>query len=321
MAAMKRALLACCAVLLAHGAHADYPERPIKVVMPFPPGGTVDVLTRVVAAEASETLGKPLVLEYKAGAGGTIATEAVSRAAPDGYTILVATPNHTINPALRSKLPFSTAEDFVPVTLFANIPELLVTHPSVPFDSMDGFVRYAKANPGKLSYSSAGIGTLPHVTMELLLRPSGLQVTHVPYKGAAPAFSDLLAGVVQLKYDTYATSAPMVKAGKLKVLATAGRKRLPQMPGVPTVAESGFPGYEGYLWIGALAPRGTPQQAVAALSAALTEAARSPKVAARFQADGVEVPPAGPQEFSRLIDAELKLWPRVVREANIKLGD
>jgi tripartite-type tricarboxylate transporter receptor subunit TctC len=186
---------------------------------------------------------------------------------------------------------------------------------------MDGFVRYAKANPGKLSYSSAGIGTLPHVTMELLLRPSGLQVTHVPYKGAAPAFSDLLAGVVQLKYDTYATSAPMVKAGKLKVLATAGRKRLPQMPGVPTVAESGFPGYEGYLWIGALAPRGTPQQAIAALSAALTEAARSPKVAARFQADGVEVPPAGPQEFSRLIDAELKLWPRVVREANIKLGD
>ncbi len=318
---MVRWLLACCAVLLVNAAHADYPERPIKVVMPFPPGGTVDVLTRVVAAEASATLGKPLVLEYKPGAGGTIATEAVSRAAPDGYTVLVATPNHTINPSLRHHLPFDTARDFVPVTLFANIPELLVAHPSVPFDNMEGFLKYAKANPGKLSYSSAGIGTLPHITTELLLRTAGVQVTHVPYKGAAPAFSDLLGGVVQLKYDTYATSAPMVKAGKLKVLATAGRKRLPQMPDVPTVAESGFPNYEGSLWIGALAPRGAPKEAIAALSAALTQAARSPKVAARFEADGVEVPPAGPEEFSRLIDAELKLWPRVVREANIKLGD
>lgn len=319
---MKKAvLLACFALALAQSAAAQYPERPVKLIMPFPPGGTVDVLTRLVAAEASETLGKPLVLEYKPGAGGTIATEAVARAAPDGYTLLVATPNHTINPALRSKLPFDTARDFVAVTLFANIPELLVAHPSVPFDSMDGFLKYAKANPGKLSYSSAGVGTLPHITMELLLRGPGLQVTHVPYKGAAPAFTDLLGGVVQLKYDTYATSAPMVRSGKLKVLATAGRKRLPQLPDVPTVAESGFPGYEGYLWIGALAPRGTPAEAVGALSQALTRAARSAKVTQRFQADGVEVPPAGAEEFSRLIDAELRLWPRVVREANIKATD
>jgi tripartite-type tricarboxylate transporter receptor subunit TctC len=317
----KNLLLACFLALLAGRASADYPERPIKVVMPFPPGGTVDVLTRVVAAEASETLGKPLVLEYKPGAGGTIATEAVARAAPDGYTILVATPNHTINPALRAKLPFDTARDFVPVTLFADIPELLVAHPSVPFDDMAGFLKYAKANPGKLTYASAGVGTLPHVTMEQLLRDAGLQVTHVPYKGAAPAFTDLLAGVAQLKYDTYATSAAMLKAGKLKVLATAGRKRLPQLPNVPTVAESGFPGYEGYLWIGALAPRGTPPAAIAALSQALAKATRSAKATQRFDADGVEVPPTGPEGFSRLIDAELKLWPRVVREANIKAGD
>jgi tripartite-type tricarboxylate transporter receptor subunit TctC len=314
-------VLACLLLLLAHAASAAYPERPIKVIMPFPPGGTVDVLTRLVATEAGELLGKPLVLEYRPGAGGTIATEATARSAPDGYTILVTTPNHTINPALRTKLPFNTAQDFVAVTLFANIPELLVAHPSVPFDTMEGFLKFAKANPGKLSYSSAGIGTLPHVTAELLLRGAGLQVTHVPYKGAAPAFTDLLAGVVQLKYDTYATSSSFVTAGKLKVLATAGRARLPQLPNVPTVAESGFPGYEGYLWIGALAPRGTPQEAIGALSAALGKAARSPKVAARFQADGVEVPPAGPQELSRLIAHELPLWARVVREANIKLSD
>ncbi len=316
---MKKLLLL--AALLGQSALAAYPERPIKVIMPFPPGGTVDVLTRLVSSEAGETLGRPLVLEYKPGAGGTIATDAAARAAPDGYTILVTTPNHTINPALRTTLPFNTANDFVAVTLFANIPELLVAHPSVPFESMDGLLKYAKANPGKLSYSSAGMGTLPHITMELLLRSAAVEVTHVPYKGAAPAFTDLLAGVVQLKYDTYATSAPMLREGKLKVLATAGRERLPQLANVPTVAESGFAGYEGYLWVGALAPRGTPREAVAALSAALTKAARSAKVAARFEADGVETPPAGPEELSRLIAAELKLWAKVVREANIKITD
>jgi tripartite-type tricarboxylate transporter receptor subunit TctC len=313
--------LAFVLALFAGAALAAYPERPIKVIMPFPPGGTVDVLTRVVTSEAGDMLGRPFVLDYRPGAGGTIATEAAARAAPDGYTLLVATPNHTINPALRSKLPFDTEADFVPVSLFANIPELLVAHPSVPFDTMAGFLQYAKANPGKLIYSSAGIGTLPHITMELLLRTAGLQVTHVPYKGAAPAFTDLLGGVVHLKYDTYATSAPMARAGKLKVLATAGRKRLPQLPDVPSVAESGFAGYEGYLWIGALAPRGTPPEAIRALSGALAKAVRVPKVAERFQADGVETPPTGPDEFSRLIAQELKLWARVVREANIKVSD
>jgi tripartite-type tricarboxylate transporter receptor subunit TctC len=317
----SRILLACVLAVAGQAALAAYPERPIKVIMPFPPGGTVDVLTRLVTTEAGEMLGKPFVLDYRPGAGGTIATEATARSAPDGYTLLVTTPNHTINPALRTKLPFNTEADFVAVTLFANIPELLVAHPSVPFETMDGFIKYAKANPGKLSYSSAGIGTLPHVTMELLLRTAGMQVTHVPYKGAAPAFTDLIGGVVQLKYDTYATSAPMLPSGKVKVLATAGRKRLPQLPSVPTVAESGFPGYEGYLWIGAVAPRGTPQEAIGTLSSALTKAARAAKVAARFQADGVEVPPAGPEAFNKLIAEELKLWARVVREANIKLSD
>jgi tripartite-type tricarboxylate transporter receptor subunit TctC len=316
-----RCLLACVLVLFAQAAAAAYPERPIKVIMPFPPGGTVDVLTRVVAAEAAEVLDRPFVFDYRPGAGGTIATEATARSAPDGYTLLVATPNHTINPALRTKLPFNTQADFVAVSLFANIPELLVAHPSVPFDTIEGLLKYARENPGKLSYSSAGIGTLPHITMELLLRTAGVRVTHVPYKGAAPAFTDLLGGVVQLKYDTYATSAPVLPSGKLKVLATAGRKRLAQLPNIATVAESGFPGYEGYLWIGALAPRGTPQEVITALASALAKAVASPKVAARFQADGVEAPSAGPEAFSSLIDQELKLWARVVREANIKLSD
>lgn len=319
-------LLACIVCVLALGGVADeaaaaYPDRPIKVLMPFPPGGTVDVVTRLVCSEASEILGKPLVLDYRPGAAGIIATEATVRSQPDGYTVLVTTPNHTINPALRPKLPFNTETDLVAVSLIGNVPELLIAHPSAPFDTIDGMLKHAKANPGKLSYSSAGIGTLPHITMELLLRRAGVQVTHVAYKGAAPALTDLLGGVVHLKYDTYATTAPLLPSGKVKVIATAGRARLSQLPNVPTVAESGFPSYEGYLWIGVLAPRGTPQEAISALSSALAKAARSPKVAARFQADGIEVPAGGPEELDRLIGQELKLWSRVVREANIKVSD
>ena len=318
---MKTVLAFVLLLLAPVPALAGWPEQPIKVLMPFPPGGTVDVVTRLVAAEAGAILGKPLVLDYKPGAAGAIATEAAARAPADGYTILITTPNHTINPALRRKLPFDTEGDFVPVSLIATVPELLVAHPSVPFDNLEGFLRHAKANPGKLNYSSAGIGTLPHVTMEMLLRRADAKVTHVAYKGAAPALTDLLAGVVQLKYDTYATSAQLISSGKLKVLATAGRARLPQLPNVPTIAESGFPGYEGYLWIGAVAPRGVPAEAVRTLSAALARGVQAPKVVERLRADGVEIGASAPEEFGRLIAAELKLWAKVIAESGITASD
>lgn len=318
---MIRTLLATCLLGLSGAAFAAYPERPIKVFLPFPPGGTVDVVARLVCTEMSELLGKPVMIDYRPGAGGTLATEATARAPADGYTILITTPSHTINPALRTRLQFDTAADFVPVSLIANVPELLVAHPSVPFDTFQDFLKYAKANPGRLNYSSAGTGTLPHITMELLLRRADVRVTHVPYKGAAPALTDLLAGVVQLKYDTFATSSQLVASGKLKVLATAGATRLPQLPAVPTIAESGFAGYEGYLWIGAIAPRGTPAEAVAALSSAIAKAVRAPKVAERLRADGIEVPAGGPEHLGNLIAQELKLWSRVVREANISATD
>jgi len=317
----KQFFLIACLLALSGNAAAVYPERPIKVFLPFPPGGTVDVVSRLVCAEMSEILGKPVVIDYRPGAGGTLATEATARAPADGYTLLFTTPNHTINPALRAKLPFNTAVDFVPVSLIANVPELLVAHPAAPFDTFQDFLKYAKANPDRLNYSSAGTGTLPHVTMELLLRRADIRVTHVPYKGAAPALADLLGGVVQLKYDTFATSSQLAATGKLKVLATAGVARLPQLPAVPTIAESGFPGYEGYLWIGAIAPRGVPAEAIAAISSAIAKALRAPKVAERLRADGIEVPTGGSEHFGRLIDQELKLWARLVREANISATD
>ena len=310
------------AVLWASGsAGAAYPEKAIRVFLPFPPGGTVDVVARMVCAEASERLGKPLLLEHRPGAGGILATEAAARAPADGYSILITTPNHTINPALRSRMPYNTETDFVAVSLIASVPELLVAHPSVPFENMEGFLKYARANPGRLSYSSAGTGTLPHITMELLLRRAGVQVLHVPYKGAAPALTDLIAGVVQLKYDTYVTSQQLLAAGKLKVLATAGTTRLARLPQVPTIAESGFPGYEGYLWIGAVAPRGTPAEAVSVLSTAFATAARTQKISERLQADGVEVVGSNAAHLGRVIAEELKLWSRVAREAGITATD
>ena len=186
----------------------------------------MDIVARVMAAKMADDLGKPFVIENKAGAGGIIATDAVAKAAPDGYTLLLTTPNHTINAALQASLPYDTEKDLVPVSVVAEVPEVLVSHPGAPFTTFAEFVDYAKKNPGKLNYASAGIGTLPHVTMELLLRRTGIQVAHIPYRGAAPAMTDLLAGVVQLKIDTYTTSNPQVVAGKLRMLGIASRASL-----------------------------------------------------------------------------------------------
>src|SRR5579871_346689 len=255
------------AVSAAMPVRADYPERPIHLLIPFPPGGTVDVVGRLLSPQLAERLGGPVVVENKPGAGGTIATDATAKAPPDGYTLLLTAPNHTINRALYAKLPYDTETAFAPVALVAEVPELLVSPPSVPFDDFAGFVAYARAHPGALNYGSAGNGTLPHVTMELLLRGLKLDVVHVAYKGAAPALADLLAGHVQLKLDTYATSAPLIAAGRLKALAIASRARSP-LPNLPTVAESGLPGYEGVLWMGIVAPAGTPQPIIAKLAAA-----------------------------------------------------
>jgi tripartite-type tricarboxylate transporter receptor subunit TctC len=297
---------------------AQYPDRPIRLILPFPAGGTVDLVARLVTAKMSEDLGRPFIIDNRAGAGGVIAADATAKAAPDGYTLLLTTPNHTIGAALNPKLPYNTEKDFAPVSIVAEVPELLVSHPAVPFKDFQGFVGYAKANPFKLNYSSAGIGTLPHVTMELLLRQTNIQVAHIPYKGAAPAMTDLLSGVVQLKMDTYATGNPHVVAGKLRALAYAARARSPLMPEVPTVAEMGLPGYEGILWIGMIAPAGTPQPIVDRLAAASAKAVKSPELAARLAKDGIDPVGNTPAEFSALIARELVQWRDLVAAANIK---
>jgi tripartite-type tricarboxylate transporter receptor subunit TctC len=307
------------ALAAAAPAAAQYPDKPIRLLLPFPAGGTVDLVARLVTAQMTEELGRPFVIENRAGAGGVIATDATAKAAPDGYTLMLTTPNHTINAALNSKLPYDTEKDIAPISIIAEIPELLVSHPSAPFDSFAGFVEYAKRNPGKLNYASAGNGTLPHLTMELLLRRLGIEVAHIPYRGAAPAMTDLLAGQVQLKMDTYATARQLVAQGKLRALAFASRERSPLMPDVPTVAEMGLPGYEGILWMGMVAPAAAPQAVIDKLAAAAQRAVRSPALAERLRRDGVEPVGGTPQAFAAQIAKEIMEWRGLAQEARISL--
>jgi tripartite-type tricarboxylate transporter receptor subunit TctC len=298
---------------------AQYPERPIRLILPFPAGGAVDHVARLVTARMAEDLGRPFVIENKAGAGGVIAADATAKAAPDGYTLLLTTPNHTINAALNPKLSYDTEKDLLPVSIVAEVPELLVSHPAAPFVTFAGFVDYAKKHPGKLNYSSAGNGTLPHVTMELLLRRTGIEVAHIPYRGAAPAMTDLLAGQVQLKMDTYATANQHVAQGKLNALAFASRERSALMPNVPTVAEMGLPGYEGILWIGIVAPAATPRPVIEKLAAAAQRAVRTPELAERLKRDGVEPVGGTPEAFAALIAKEIVQWRNLAQSAKITL--
>ncbi len=298
---------------------ATFPERPIHVIVPFPAGGAVDLVTRLVTRQITAARGWSFIVDNRGAAGGIVATDAVAKAAADGYTLLVTSPNHTITAALKGRLPYDWEHDVVPVALMAGVPELLVSHPAAPFDSFAGFIAYAKQNPGKLIYASAGNGTLPHVTMELLKRRAGLDVLHVPYRGAAPALTDLLAGVVHIKLDTYATARDHVGAGKLRALAIASGRRSPVMPDLPTIAEQGFPGYEGVLWIGLMAPSGVPGDTVDLVAAAAAEAVGSEEIAARFRNDGIEAIGGGAAEFAALIRREVAQWRELAREAQMQV--
>ena len=316
----KAAVAAVALVIAMFGpCRADYPEKPIRLLLPFPAGGAVDFVARLVSARMADELGRPFVIENKAGAGGIIATDATAKAAADGYTLLLTTPNHTINAALNSKLPYDTQKDLVPVSIWAEVPELLVSHPAAPFDSFTGFVDYARKNPGRLNYASAGNGTLPHMSMELLLRRTGIEVAHIPYRGAAPAMTDLLAGQVQLKMDTYATARQLVAEGKLRALAFASRARSTLMPNVPTVAEMGLAGYEGILWIGMMAPAGTPRPIIDKLALAAQHATQARDLAERLKRDGVDPAGSTPEAFGALIIREIGEWRNLAQSSKITL--
>lgn len=319
----RAVLLALAALTLALAqadrSYAQYPQRPVRLLLPFPAGGAVDLVVRIMAAKMSTDLGQPFVIENKAGAGGIIATDAVAKSAPDGYTLLITTPNHTINAALQPSLPYNSDKDVVPISVLAEVPEVLVSNPKAPFKTFAEFVAYAKQNPRKLDYASAGVGTLPHLTMELLAQRLGIQLTHIPYRGAAPAMTDLLSDVVQLKLDTYATSQPQVAAGRLRMLGIASSHRSPLMPDMPTIAEIGLPGYEGILWIGMMAPAGTPSAVIDKLAEESRKAATDPTVAERLRHDGVDPVGGTPADFAALIAREVTQWRDLAKATGIKL--
>ena len=304
-------------VALVTSAHAEYPDRPIRMVVPFPPGGVTDVVARLLAEKLTADLGQQVIVDNKAGAGSVIGTDIVAKAAPDGYTILFTTPGHTINAAFRSALPFDTEKDFNPVSIAGQVPMLLLSHPSLPVTDFKGFVAYARANPGKINVSHAGNGTLPHIMMELLMVREQIQVTNVPYRGAAPALADLVAGQVQAKLDNYTTAQSFVAQKKLNALAFTSSKRQKQLPDVPTMMELGVKDYEGYLWMGLVTPAGTPQPIVDRLAAAARRAATAPDTLARFDKDGVEPVGNTPAEFRALISREIGQWRELARQTRI----
>jgi tripartite-type tricarboxylate transporter receptor subunit TctC len=319
--AIALAALVCATTLGAvHQAAAQsYPDRPIRFVVPFPPGGGNDILARAMSPKLGELLGQSVIVDNRPGAGGNIGTETVAKSAPDGYTILIASNQVTINPALYARLPFDIEKDFAPVARVASVPMLLVVHPSVPANNVRELIAQAKSRPGALNHSTPGSGTPQHLAFEVFNKLAGVDVIHVPYKGTGPAIADLIGGQVQAAFATLASVEPHVKAGKLRALAVATPQRSQALPEVPTVAESGVPGYDVELWYSILAPRGTPKTVVTRLAAEFERVLQTPEVRERLSAQGFEPSFAGPDQLAEIMQRELAKWSRTIKETGIKI--
>jgi tripartite-type tricarboxylate transporter receptor subunit TctC len=300
---------------LAH-AQADWPNKPIRMIVPYPPGGGTDVVARIVNEKLAAELGQPIVIDNRGGAGGSVGTEIASKAAPDGYTILLTLSSHTINPKLFPKLGYDVERDFIPVSLAASIPQILVANPSVPASNMQELLAWIKANPGKVNYASVGIGSPAHIAGELFKLRTGVQMTHVPYKGGGPAITDTIAGQVPLAIVSMPAALQFVKAGRLKALAVASAKRSASAPDVPTIAEGGLD-VVVESWYGVLVPAKTPAPVVAKLNAAMVKVLAMPDVKEKLFAQGAEAVSNSPAEFEAIIKDELGKWEYVIREAKI----
>ena len=296
----------------------SYPSRPIRVIVPFSPGGAVDGPMRVIAQELGKRLGQQVVIENKPGAGSTIGTELAAKASPDGYTLLLASQTNAISATLYPKLTFDPIEDFAPIALIGREPGVLVVHPALPVWSFADFIAYAKGRPGQLDYASSGNGSGQHLFMAMLATMTGLKLVHVPYKGSGQATTDLLGGQILVSIPGTAGMVGHIKAGKLRALAVTGSKRSPQLPDIPTVAESGVPGYEAYVWMGLLAPRGTPAAVIDRLNAELRQALATDEVRTYMTTAGIEIVGSSPDEFNKFFRAERDQWARVIRETGAK---
>jgi len=307
---------------LAGGALAQdaWPSKPVRFVVPFPPGGTTDILGRIVAAELNKAWGAQTVVENRGGAGGNIGADLVAKSAPDGYTMLVCTVGtHGINKSLYSRLSYDPVKDFEPVTLFALVPNVVVVHPSVKANTLKELIALLKANPGRLDFASSGNGTSIHLSAELFKSMTGTFMTHIPYRGSAPAIADLLAGQTQLMFDNLPSALPHIKAGKLRALAVTSAKRAVALPDVPTVAEAGVPGYEASSWFGVVAPAGTPKAIRDKTQQAIAKAWTTPEVREKLLGQGADPVANTPEEFGKYIDDEIAKWAKVVKASGAKI--
>ncbi|MBC5768195.1 tripartite tricarboxylate transporter substrate binding protein [Ramlibacter albus] len=316
----RRRALAAATLLLAGAAIAQtFPSQPIKLVVPFAPGGGNDILARAIAPRMAEILGQPVIVDNRPGAGGNLGTDAVAKAAPDGHTILIASNQFTINPALGAKTPFNVERDFAPIGQIASVPIVLVANKSQPFNTVPEFIAYARANPGKLSYSSPGNGTPQHLAGEVFARMTKTFMVHIPYRGTGPAIADVVGDQVQVTFATLASVSSFLEAGKLKAIGVAAPRASRMLPGVKSFGENGLKGYDAELWYCLLAPAKTPDATVAKLNAALNQALQSPKVAEQLARQGFDTATSTPAQLRERIAGDLKRWARVVNEHQIKV--
>ena len=315
------ALVAALPMALAatHAVAADFPERPVSIVVPFPAGGTPDILARVLGEAVGKRLGQPVVVDNRAGAGGNIGAQAVMRAKPDGHTLLMCAFGCSVAPLIYKPAPYDIKKDFAPVAMLATVPSVLVVNPKVPAKSLGELLTYARANPGKLNSASSGVGTSAHLATELLRAQVGVDLTHVPYKGAGQVASDLLGGQVDMYFDNLPASLPSIKAGKLRALAVASEKRSPSIPGVPTFAEAGVKNFIITPWFGLLAPAGTPEAALQRLNLAFNEALKDPAVAQRMVELGVLTAPDSRAALSEFIASESSKWKTIIETRGIRV--
>ncbi len=320
MRPVLKTFLATCLLGLAATASAQavdaYPARPVKLIIPFPPGGSNDVVGRMIATPLAMRLGQPVVVDNKGGAGGLIGTEQAAKAEADGYTLLFVSSAYTANGSLY-KLPYDPAKAFAPVALLAAGPNVLAVPPSLPVNSVRELIAMAKANPGKLNYASAGIGSFQHLGGALFVNLAQVDIVHVPYKGGGPAMIDVMAGNPQLILGALVQTLPQIKAGKFKALAVGGPRRSPALPDVPTMSEAGVPGYEAVNWWGIVVPAGTPQPIVDRLHRELTTIQKLPEMVKRFEAEAVEPVAMTQAEFGRYLEQDTAKWARLIKEANI----
>ena len=306
------------AVSVATAFAQSYPSKPIRVVVPATPGGAIDLAARTIGAKLTEAWGQPVVVENKGGAAGIVGSDSVAKAAPDGHTLALVASSHAINPSLYAKLPFDTVKDFAPVILTHVVPLVLVVNQALPAKSVNEFISYAKANPGKLSFASSGNGGAPHLSAELFKAMAGIDMLHVPYKGSTAAHPDLLSGQVPIMFDTVVAIAPHVKSGRVRALGVTTTRRSAVLPDVPPISQAGLPGYDTSTWGGVLAPGGTPMEIVAKLNAEIARILKMPDVRERMMNAGSEPGGGTPGQFKAFIDAEMIKWAKVVKDSGAK---